>query len=168
MHGPDLVRTRRDAEQRGLVDRVVFLERPSAEVPDGGDLLINLGAYQAFGSCDQALTQLVLRLRPGGRVLFGCEVWQSPPTTEELAVMWEGATAGDCLDLPDLIDLVHGAGWRVLDLHESTVPSSTPSRSGTCRSGRSGCSVTRATRSSRTWTRSGPPGRGVAADPWAS
>ncbi|USQ81298.1 class I SAM-dependent methyltransferase [Ornithinimicrobium faecis] len=120
VHGPDIERAHDLAAQRGLADRVTFLNGSSAEVSEQADLLINIGAYQAFGTIEEALRQLAQRLRPGGRVLFGSEIWLAQPTAEELSVMWEGASADDCLELPDLVDLVHAAGWRVVDLHDST------------------------------------------------
>ncbi len=120
VHGPDIERAHDLATRRGLTDRATFINGSSAEVTDPADLLINIGAYQAFGTIEEALGQLAQQLRPGGRVLFGSEIWLSQPTTEELAVMWEGASADDCLELADLVELVHAAGWRVLDLHDST------------------------------------------------
>lgn len=120
VHGPDIERAHDLAEQRALAGRVTFVAGSSAEVTDRADLLINIGAFQAFGTLEEALQALAERLNPGGRLLFGSEVWLSQPSAEELAVMWEGASADDCLEMPDLVDLVHAAGWRVLDLHDST------------------------------------------------
>jgi hypothetical protein len=48
-HGPDLVRARANAETRGLSDRVTFVEGAAADHAVGADLVINSGAYHAFG-----------------------------------------------------------------------------------------------------------------------
>lgn len=120
IHGPDLDRARRAAEARGLVDRVDFVLGPSAEDEDPADLVLSVGAFHAFGTLEQALEALAVRVAPGGRLLFGIEYWQQSPTPEELAHMWEGASLADCLDLPTLVETLFAAGWRVLDLHDST------------------------------------------------
>lgn len=120
VHGPDIERATSLAEQRGLTQRAAFVAVPSADVTDPADLLINIGAFQAFGTIETALRVLAERLNPGGRLLFGCEIWRARPTEQELALMWDGAALEDCLELPELIDLVHATGWRALDLHEST------------------------------------------------
>ena len=120
VHEPDIERARGLAERRGLADRATFVAGSSTDVRDSADLLINIGAFQAFGTLEQSLHVLAERLRPGGRMLFGAEYWREAPTPAELAVMWEGATADNALALPDVVDRVHAAGWRVLDLHDTT------------------------------------------------
>lgn len=120
VHGPDIDRARVAAERRGLAGRVRFVAGSSADHGEPADLLVSVGAYQAFGTLEDALARLADRLNPGGRLLFGSEYWQAPPTTEQLTHLWDGASVDDGVELPDLIDLVHAAGWRVLDLHDST------------------------------------------------
>lgn len=121
IHGPDIDRARRAAEDLGLADRVSFEVGSSADDDATADLVLSIGAFHAFGTPAQALDALAARLAPGGRLLFGIEYWRTPPTTEELGHMWEGASLEDCADLPALVDLLLDAGWRVLDLHDSTV-----------------------------------------------
>ncbi|WP_194914578.1 SAM-dependent methyltransferase [Catenulispora rubra] len=114
VHGPDLVRGRALAAERGLADRATFVEGPAADHTEPADLVLNLGAYQAFGSIPEALEALRGRVRPGGRLLFGAEVWERTPTEPELAAMWPGMTADACLYLPDLVDAALAAGFRPL------------------------------------------------------
>lgn len=122
VHGPDITRAVALAEERGLEARARFVNASSADVDDErADLLINLGAYHAFGSPQEALARLRTLLHPGGRLLFGFEFWTRTPTDEELSHMWEGTTADECQLLPDMLDLITSLGWRVLDLFESTV-----------------------------------------------
>jgi len=120
VHAPDIARARAAAEAGGLADRARFEVGESSDWADRADLLLSIGAYQAFGDVAAALVALAARLEPGGRVLLGVEIWRSRPTDGELAHMWEGATEQDCLTLADLVDLVHQEGFRILDLHEST------------------------------------------------
>ncbi len=120
VHGPDIERARAAAASRGLADRAGFVEGSSSDLTEAADLLVSIGAFQAFGTVEEALAALADRLHPGGRLLFGLEYWRSLPTSEELALMWQGASVDDCLLLPDLVELIHGAGWRILDLHDST------------------------------------------------
>src|SRR5262245_49787738 len=48
-HGPDLARGRANATTRQLSDRVTFIEGPAAQHLGSADIVVNLGAYQAFG-----------------------------------------------------------------------------------------------------------------------
>lgn len=120
VHGPDLDRARAAAANRGLNDRVNFVQGPSTEHREPADLVINLGAYQAFGDVPTALQMLRSDLLPGGRALLGVEYWAATPTPDELAHMWPDASVADCAYLPDLVETVHETGWRILDLHDST------------------------------------------------
>jgi hypothetical protein len=58
---------------------------------------------------------------PGFTSFFGAEFWAWPPTPTELANMWSGTTADDCVDLPTLADLAVAAGFRLLRAETSTV-----------------------------------------------
>lgn len=120
VHEPDRVRAQALAEAHGLTDRVRFVAGSSAEHTDAADLLINLGAYHAFGDIAKALSELRDRCTPGGRLIFGAEYWIDPPTTDELSHMWSDASVDDCLSLAELVDAALAAGWRILDLHDST------------------------------------------------
>lgn len=121
VHEGDITRAVGLAKDRGLDGRARFVNGSSADVDDHADLLINLGAYQAFGDPKEALARLRALLNPGGRLLFGFEFWARTPTDEELSHMWEGTTVDECLLLPDMVDLMAAGGWRILDLFESTV-----------------------------------------------
>ena len=114
VHGPDIVRGRALAAERGLADRAAFIEGPAADHSEPADLVLNVGAYHAFGSIPEALEALRGRVRPGGRLLFGAEIWERTPTEAELASMWPGTGIGECLYLPDLVDAALAAGFRPL------------------------------------------------------
>lgn len=120
VHGPDIVRGQGLAQARGLADRVRLVEGSSGDFQESADLLINIGAFHAFGSLEEALTTLRGLLNPGGRLLFGFDYWQQTPTSEQLAQMWEGTTVADCHYLADVTDLITAAGWRIFELFDST------------------------------------------------
>jgi ubiquinone/menaquinone biosynthesis C-methylase UbiE len=113
-HAPDLERGRKAAVQRDLAERVTFVDGEAASIEDPADLVISIGAYQAFGSVPAALAQLRRRVKPGGRLLFGAEYWEQTPSEARLANMWPGMTAADCLELADLLDATTAAGFRPL------------------------------------------------------
>ena len=120
IHGPDIVRGRALAAERGLSDRATFIEGPAADYTEPADLILNLGAYQAFGSIPEALQALRTRVRPGGRLLFGAEIWDRTPTETELAAMWPGTTVDECLYLPDVVDAALAAGFRPIRVETAT------------------------------------------------
>lgn len=120
LHGPDLARGRANALARGLGDQVTFVEGPAAEYTAPADVMINVGAYQAFGDVAGALGVLHRQVNPGGRLLFGAEVWEHHPTTERLANMWPGSSVDDCTDLAGLVDLATAAGFRPLRIETAT------------------------------------------------
>ena len=119
-HAADLARAREAASVRNLSDRIVFVEGSAADHGHEADALISIGAYQAFGTIPAALTALRERLNPGGRLVFGAEYWQRPPTDGELAHMWAGISADDCTDLPGLVDMTTAAGFRPLRIETAT------------------------------------------------
>jgi SAM-dependent methyltransferase len=119
-HGPDLARGRGNAAARELSDRVTFIRGPAAEHLIGADLVINVGAYQAFGGVPKALHALRGLVHPGGRLLFGAEFWERPPTAARLANMWPGMSTEDCTDLGGLVDLAIAAGFRPLRIETAT------------------------------------------------
>jgi hypothetical protein len=121
IHEPDVDRAQRAAIARGLADRATFATGDAVDHQHAADLLINLGAHHAFGDGPAAaLAALRQRSVTGTRLLFGTEYWSSLPTDDELAHMWPDASRSDCLLLPDLLDLVHASGWRLLLLHDAT------------------------------------------------
>jgi cyclopropane fatty-acyl-phospholipid synthase-like methyltransferase len=120
IHGPDLVRGRRNAEERGLAGRVSFVEGSAADHASPADVVISCGAYQAFGSIPEALKALRGLVRPGGLLLFGAEIWERTPTDEQLANMWPGTSVDDCLYLPGLVDAATAEGFRPLRIETAT------------------------------------------------
>lgn len=78
------------------------------------DLVVNIGAFQAYGTIAEALAALRARTLPGGRLVFGAEYATHRPSPQELASVWDDTEAGDFLLLPDLIDQAVAAGFRPL------------------------------------------------------
>jgi cyclopropane fatty-acyl-phospholipid synthase-like methyltransferase len=116
----DLARGRDNAKSRGLTDRVEFVEESAAATTRGpADLVLCLGAGQALSGDAEpphhtaaALRELRRLVSPGGRVVLGEGFWQRTPTTAELAAMWPDATAGEHLDLAQLVQVAVDAGFR--------------------------------------------------------
>jgi SAM-dependent methyltransferase len=119
-HAPDLERGREAAAQRGIAERVTFVDGEAASVETPADLVISIGAYQAFGSIPTALAELRRRVNPGGRLLFGAEFWDRVPDEARLANMWPGMTVSDCLELADLVDAATAVGFRPLYIDAAT------------------------------------------------
>lgn len=120
IHGPDIARGRQNAAKRGLSGRVSFIEGPATDHAAPADVVISCGAYQAFGSIPEALRALRHLVKPAGRLLFGAEIWDRTPTDEQLANMWPGMTADDCLHLPDLVEAATAEGFRPLRIQTAT------------------------------------------------
>jgi SAM-dependent methyltransferase len=119
-HGGDLVRGRDNAAARGLSPRVSFVEGTGAERAIAADVVLSIGAYQVFGGLGDALPALRTLVNPGGRLLFGAELWRRPPTPQQLANMWPGISADDCTDLIGLVDEAVAAGFRPLRIETAT------------------------------------------------
>lgn len=120
VHGPDIVRGQQDAVRRGLSDRVTLTEGDVVDHLSRADLVINIGAFDAFGTIGEALRILHDRVERGGRVIFGAEYWETPPADERLDRMWPGTTVDDCTDLPTLVDEAVRAGFRPLRIETAT------------------------------------------------
>lgn len=120
IHGPDIVRGRALAAERGLAERATFIEGPAADHAEPADLVLNLGSYQAFGTIPEALKALRALVKPGGRLLFGAEIWDRTPTDRELAAMWPGTTVEECLYLPDVVEAATAEGFRPLRIETAT------------------------------------------------
>lgn len=106
---------RRATAEDGLDNQVSFVEIDAARWEgEPPDLAVCIGASHAWGSAAAALSALADLVVPGGRVLFADGFWERPPTSAELASMWEGTTADDWTDLAGLVDLAIDAGLRPL------------------------------------------------------
>ncbi|WP_409057415.1 SAM-dependent methyltransferase [Streptomyces sp. SYP-A7185] len=115
----DLARGRAAAEERGLAERVSFVEESATDTTRGpADLVLCLGASHALssteppGHTEAALRALRGLVNPGGRVVLGEGFWQRTPTADELSGMWPDAHVGEHLYLGDLVDAAIAAGFR--------------------------------------------------------
>jgi SAM-dependent methyltransferase len=120
VNGTEIARGRKNATDRGLAGRVSFIEGAATDHALVADVVINCGAYHAFGTIPEALKALRPLVKPAGRLLFGAEIWDRPPTDERLANMWPGITADDCLYLPDVVDAATAQGFRPLLIQTAT------------------------------------------------
>ncbi|MFF7178659.1 methyltransferase [Streptomyces sp. NPDC008121] len=119
INGEDLARGRVLAGERGLADRVEFVEESALGTTRGPvDAILCLGSSQALCDPDQphdpaaALRELRRLVTPGGRVVLGEGFWERTPTAEQLAGMWPDARTDDHLSLGGLVDLAIEAGFR--------------------------------------------------------
>lgn len=112
-----LARGRENARNRGLADRVEFVEADVSGVQDSADVVICIGSSHAFGGTSAALAAARQLVRPGGRVLFGEQFWERVPTTAEAARF--GSTPDECTDLADLVEAAIAAGFRPLRIESA-------------------------------------------------
>ncbi|HEY1178559.1 MAG TPA: methyltransferase domain-containing protein [Phytomonospora sp.] len=124
----DLDRGRRNAADRGLADRVTFVEASATGFAhEPADVVLCLGASHALsdatppGHTEAAFTALRERVAPGGRVLLGESYFERRPTDAELAAMWPDASPDELLPLADLARIAVETGFRVAWLETATV-----------------------------------------------
>jgi SAM-dependent methyltransferase len=120
IYSPDVISGRAEATDRGLTDRVTFVEAQAADFGGTADLVINSGAHQAFGAVPEALDALRKLVNPGGRLLFATGFWERTPTDADLATMWPDMTADELSPLADLVDQAIASGFRPLRIETST------------------------------------------------
>ncbi|MGC7096024.1 SAM-dependent methyltransferase [Amycolatopsis lurida] len=106
-----LARGRALAEERGLADRVEFVQADAATWAETTDRVICVGASHAFGGTLAAVEALAALVPAGGRVLFGDGFWQASPGQAAVDIF-----GTETLTLSELADTVRAAGWRVLHL----------------------------------------------------
>jgi SAM-dependent methyltransferase len=88
---------------------VRFVQGRAEEWSEPADRLLCIGAAHAWGGARRALPALARLVKPGGRVLFGDGVWESPPTDAARELFGD-----DVLPEPEMQRLIAAAGWRVL------------------------------------------------------
>jgi len=102
-----LDRGRRLAAQRGLQERVDFVEADAAQITDQADVVICVGSSHALGGPEAALRVLRGRVEAGGSLLHGEGFWAEQP----------GAVArraiGDLPRFDELLAFAQQAGFRV-------------------------------------------------------
>ncbi len=95
------------AAQRGLYERVEFVEADAATFADVADVVVCVGASHAFGGTDDAFHWLRQSVTPGGRVLYGNAFWAAEPSAAALEVV------GELPRLDELRAAAHAAGFRI-------------------------------------------------------
>ena len=106
--------------QRGLSDRVTWIETDAATWSDGVfDVVLCVGASHAFGRLDDMLAAVRRHLRPGGQVLIGDTIWERTPTSAALTAL--DASPDDFPDLAGLVRAVRQHGFEPSYGHVSTL-----------------------------------------------
>lgn len=106
-----LERGRAAAATRSLDKQVKFVSKDASDWSKRADRVICVGASHAFGGPISALTALSELVRPGGRLLFGEEFWERPPSAEAKELL-----GSEIMTLDKLVEQVRALGWRVLHL----------------------------------------------------
>ena len=83
------------------------------------DAVLAVGVSHVFGGPGGTLDAVRRHLAPGGRVLFGDAVWDTPPTDAALVAL--EATADEFPDLAGLVRLAGEHGHEVVHGHVSTL-----------------------------------------------
>lgn len=113
-YAPDLARARRAAAERGLDERLRFVEASAVGWGQLADRVLCIGATHAWGGTEPALGALVEAVKPGGRLLFGDGFWRHKPSTRAVEIFGD-----EVVPLSDLVRLAHSAGWQVTHLSEA-------------------------------------------------
>ncbi|WP_320774313.1 class I SAM-dependent methyltransferase [Streptomyces sp. CRN 30] len=111
-----LARARREADARGVGDRLVLHHADAAEFTASRpfDVVLSVGATHAFGGLLPTLAAARGHLAPDGTVLIGEGFWENAPTAEAVALL------GDLTDLATTVDRVAADGWTPVHGHVST------------------------------------------------
>jgi cyclopropane fatty-acyl-phospholipid synthase-like methyltransferase len=113
-YAPDLERGRRAAAERGLEDRVTFVEASVVGWDTPADRVMCIGATHAWGGSIGAITALVETVKPGGLLLLGDGFWAREPTSAATEIFGK-----EVMPLVDLVTAAHSAGWQVRHLSEA-------------------------------------------------
>ena len=109
-----LDRGRRTASQRGLYERVEFVEADMTTFDDHGDVVLSVGAAHAWGGATVALRELLERVERGGTLLFADGFWERPPGADARRLF------GDLPVFEGLLQMARGAGLTVEQAERST------------------------------------------------
>lgn len=108
------------AAQRGLGDRVRWIETDAASWSDGRfDVVLCVGASHAFGRLGDMLAAVRRHLRPGGQALVGDTIWEGTPSAAALTAL--DASADDFPDLAGLVQATREHGFEPSYGHTSTL-----------------------------------------------
>ena len=110
-----LDRARRAAAARNLYERVEFVEDDLTTFDDHGDLVLCVGAAQAWGGATVALRELRGRLEPGGALLFADGFWARPPGADARKLF------GKLPVYDGLLQIARAAGLTVEHAERSTL-----------------------------------------------
>lgn len=105
-----LDRGRRAARERGLADRVEFVEEKAESWRGTADRAICIGSSHTLGGT-KAMLGALATVVPRGRVLIGDGCWSVPPTPAALDLF-----GNEFMSLAGLVAACNAAGWRVLHL----------------------------------------------------
>jgi SAM-dependent methyltransferase len=105
-----LERGRALATDRGLTDRVRFVNQPAAQWREPADRVLCVGASHAWGGTKAALEGLTNLAQAGSRLLYGDGCWERTPTAAAQALFDE------VLPLAEIVEHARVLGWRVLHL----------------------------------------------------
>jgi len=97
----------RAAAQRGLHERVDFVEADAGTFVDLADIVVSVASSHAFGGPAGALDWLRQSVMPGGRVLYGDAFWATEPTSAALE------TIGELPRLDEVRAAAQAAGFRI-------------------------------------------------------
>lgn len=108
------------ARARGVAERVSWVEA-NASTWNGGefDVVMCVGASHAFGGLTETLDGIRRFLRPGGSVLLGDTIWDTPPSSAAVAAF--GTGSDEVPDLLGLIDITCEKGFEPGYGHVSTI-----------------------------------------------
>jgi len=106
-----LARGREAARQRGLAERVEFVEADVASWREMADRVLCVGASHAFGGTGGALEALRGLVPAGGRLLYGDGYWTAEPSGRAVELFGE-----EMMPLAGLLEAARAGGWRVIHM----------------------------------------------------